>query len=275
VSDGGEDGQTCEQGDDGVEQADHSGGLDEVDLTAGIGAVGDHGAHTERQGEERLTHSRQDRLGVEGGEVGLEIELQTRGHALAQRQGVAGNADNDDEEDGHKDLGHLFDTVLNAAEDDVHGQGHEDRGEEDDFAHVGGEAGDDARVAAEGVQGILGRPAAEHAVVANDECGDGDGDKTEPTDVLIDVLVRGDGVCCGALTDVDLAEHRHEADEQHAGDVDENEGGAAVLRGFVREAPDVTKTHRTAGSGEDKADAAGKANFFLFHLYFLLFLFRV
>ena len=244
---GREDGQTGQQRHDRVEHADHGGGAHEVDLLAGVGAVGDHDAHAERQGVKRLAHGHEHGLERDAGEIGLEVERQ----ALAQHR--------------HEHLGGFLDAVLDAAHDDRHAQHEKQRRVENDLTRVDGERADDARVAAEGVERVLRRPAAEHGVVADDERWDHDRHEAAPAEVFVDHLVGGHGVCLRAAAEIDLAEHRDKADEQHARDVDEHEGGAAVLRRLVREAPEVAEAHGAAGGGEDEADTAGKSNFFLFH----------
>lgn len=260
-----EDCQTCDERHERVEDADHGGGAHEIHFFAGVRAVGDHDAHAERQGVKRLTHGHEHGLERDAGEIGLEIEAQPLTHAAAERQRVDGDGDEDQKQHRHEHLGGLLDAVLDAAHDDHHAQHEEDRGVENDLARVDGERADDAGVAAEGVERVLGRPAAEHGVVADDERGDHDRHESAPAEVLVDHLVGGHGVCLRAATEIDLAEHRHEADEQHARNVDEHEGRAAVLRRLVREAPEVSEPHGAARGGEDEADAAGESNFFLFH----------
>lgn len=265
VRDGREDGQTGQQRHDRVEHADHGGGAHEVDLLAGVGAVGDHDAHAERQGVKRLAHGHEHGLERDAGEIGLEVERQALAHAAAERQRVDRDGNEDAEQHRHEHLGGFLDAVLDAAHDDRHAQHEKQRRVENDLTRVDGERADDARVAAEGVERVLRRPAAEHGVVTDDERGDHDRHETAPAEVFVDHLVGGHGVCLRAAAEIDLAEHRDKADEQHARDVDEHEGGAAVLRRLVREAPEVAEAHGAAGGGEDEADTAGKSNFFLFH----------
>ena len=61
VRHGGEDGKARDQRHRRVEKADHGGGLHHVDALAGVGAVGEHAAHAESQGEESLAHGRRQR----------------------------------------------------------------------------------------------------------------------------------------------------------------------------------------------------------------------
>ena len=265
MRDGREDGQARDERHERVEHADHGGGAHEVDLLAGVGAVGDHDAHAERQGVKRLAHGHEHGLERDAGEIGLEVERQALAHAAAERQRVDGDGNEDAEQHRHEHLGGFLDAVLDAAHDDRHAQHEKQRRVENDLTRVDGERADDARVAAEGVERVLRRPAAEHGVVADDERGDHDRHEAAPAEVFVDHLVGGHGVCLRAAAEIDLAEHRDKADEQHARDVDEHEGGAAVLRRLVREAPEVAEAHGAAGGGEDEADTAGKSNFFLFH----------
>ena len=266
VGHGGEDGQARQQGHHRVKEADHHRGVHDVDALAGVGAVGDHDAHAQGQGEEGLAHGRQHALEGDDGEVRLQVESETLADALAQGQRVDGDAHHDEEEDGHQHLGHPLDALLHAAGDDDGGDGHEDGGVEDDLPGVDGEAGQDPGVPGEGVHGKLGGPAAQHRVVAGDEGGDQDGDQTAPAQVPADLLIGGDGVRRGPAAQVDLAEHRYKADEDDAGYIQQNEGGAAVLRGLIGEGPNVAEAHGAARRRQDEAQAAGEAHcLFRFH----------
>src|SRR5699024_1567021 len=88
----------------------------------------------------------------------------------------------------------------------------------------------------------------------------------EEAKALVERAVSADAGQTGLASDGDLSDHQREAEGDGQNDIDQKEGTAAVLCGEVRETPQVSETNGRASRGKDKADAAGKAAAFFFHL---------
>lgn len=105
-----------------------------------IGAISDHNAHGDAQGEEDLAHSikqnLQESLDGQPFEVGRQIDGQSlesgARHACIVRVGECQREDGDrhdhDQHDGHQYFGALLDTFFNAVKDDPGCQEHENHG---------------------------------------------------------------------------------------------------------------------------------------------------
>src|SRR5699024_12266607 len=64
-----------------------------------------------------------------------------------------------------------------------------------------------------------------------------------------------------------LADHDHEADEEHEQQVYHEEGEAAVGAHLVREAPQVAEADGRADRGHEEAEIAPPVSAFVFHIF--------
>ena len=275
-------GQDCEGGHDGDQRVggdDDERVLLDVLLLLKVGAVGDHGAHAQREREEHLPAGRGD----DGHEVLLErlqVRLEHEAQALAgARQGDGADDDDEqhDKERGHGVLRELLDAARNAAHDYDAGERQEDDAVDDGLELVGQQAVEEvARRYAAAAPGraedvaqvhddVLRDVAAEDGVEAHDEEGRGYAEPAEPADLLGQLLVGADDAEAGLAAQRQLADHDHEADEQYQQQVDDEEGEAAVGAHLIREAPEVAQADRGADRRHKEAEIASPITTFVFH----------
>ena len=106
----------------------------------------------------------------------------------------------------------------------------------------------------------LHRPAAHHGVVAQNEQGRQDGEQPGP----FPGRARGQQlhgairVPSAAAANHRLGKEDGKGDQQAGGDIDQNERGAAVLPQHIRESPDITQPHGTAGHGGNDGEPAAE-----------------
>ena len=136
---GGDDGDTGQNSDQGIGGNDEHGVLGQALLLAQVGAIGDHGAHSQRQGEEHLTGGGGEH-GPHAGSLGDEAALdRVAGHEhelqALDRVGHRQGADDDDEEhhkqSGHADLVELLDAAVDAVAVDDPADEHEHNHDDD------------------------------------------------------------------------------------------------------------------------------------------------
>ena len=210
-------------------------------LLAHVGAVGDHSAHAEGQGEEHLTC-----CGLENAEevflqrINVESEHEL---VAADSAGLNGNVnDNDDEDDeeaGHTDIAELLDTAAYAAADDSGVDSNEDDGPKNHLNTVYTECtveigcglnapGVPADHCGQVAASVAHDHAAENHVEAEDDERSDNCHVAQPSELLADLAVCRNGAHAGLTSDNVLADHNSQTDECCENEVDEQEGEAAV-----------------------------------------------
>ena len=116
---------------------------------------------------------------------------------------------------------------------------------------------------------VLHDPAADDAVVRQDQHGHQAGQGSDPAHLGMDMGVGRQGALAGLTADGDLGNQQGEAESQGQDQVAQQEDAAAILGGQVGETPDVTQTHRAAGCRQHKTQGTGEAapGSLLFHIY--------
>ena len=121
-----------------------------------VGAVGDHNAHGDTQGEEDLAHGiqqdLQEALDGQSLEVGRQVDCQSlkscTGHAcvicVSECQRKDCDRHDHDQHYGHQNLGTLLNALFNAVEDDPGRQQHEDHRIESRLARRSDEISEEA-----------------------------------------------------------------------------------------------------------------------------------
>ena len=125
----------------GIEKLNLVDGLVEIYVLLHIGAVGNHNAHGDAQGEEQLAHGVQQNLQKPphgqplyvGSDV-IEKALKTGAHGAgrigaAQGQGIDGDDHHQHQQYGHHDFRHLFNAALHTVIDDESRYAHKQQSE--------------------------------------------------------------------------------------------------------------------------------------------------
>ena len=272
--------QAAMHGDERVAGRDYERVLLQVFLLIQVGAVGDYGAHAQRQREEhlacrRLQHVYEASEGAEGLEVGGEHELV----ALAGAR-LEGDVDDDEEEHEeerrHCDRAELLYAALDAAHDYHHVADDEEDVEENHAAVVVEYVAEEAHTrSGEAVDAQNLKQEAEH--VAHDEAAEDVVEReqrerrqyAEVADPLILLAERGvgaDRALAGLAAYRQLAEHDDDADEDDEQQVDDEEGEAALVAHLVREAPDVAEADCGADGGHQEAEVGAPCTAIVFHV---------
>ena len=273
VGDGRRDnGDTGHQRDERIGRDDDDGVLDKVLILAEVGAVGQDGAHGQRQGEEHLAAG-----GTENGDqVGRFIDearadrIAGDKHELQAFRGIGeGQRTHDDDEQHHEQRRHTdFIELLNTAGDTALHDNHADDDEQDREDHAakrGGQHRAEDLSAAHGnsavseaqlrhvQRDVLQAVAAEHGVEAHDQEGCDCGQPADPCELLADLLVGINRAELGLAADCKLGDHDNHTDKDREEQVHDQEGEAAALAHLVREAPDVSETD--SGTNGSKQEA--------------------
>ena len=101
-------------------------------------------------------------------------------------------------------------------------------------------------------ENVLQTPARHHSIITRD-------DKTRqhahtpneaPRARLAHLAIRTPSIGSAMTSDDKLIHHARYAQQQHTAYINQNEGGAAVLSGHIRESPHIAESHRRARRGE-------------------------
>ena len=265
-------GETGHDGDHGIGDNDDDAVFREVLTLAEVGAVGDHGAHGKRQGEEHLAAGRCENFhkagrlfkearlqSVAGDEHVLEADVRIR-----KRPGTDDDDDEHDEQCGHADRVELLNAAADTAAVDEIADDHEQNHAADAGPRVGEQSPEGAAVrhAAEHADDVddhvIDAVAAEDRVEGHDQERGDDGQPADPLELLRDLLVGVDRAEAGAAADRQLREHDREADKYRQSQVNDQESEAAASAHLVREAPDIAEADGGTDGREQKADITAK-----------------
>ncbi len=288
---GGNDHETCKESNESIEDFNAVNALNKVGVLLDIGTIGNHDAHCNGDGIEKLTHcvGEDNKEFLEGHslEIGNNINKKslqtgagnTLGIGVLQGEGEDGNTNYKDEKYGHQYLGKTLNAAVNALIDneDI---GCNENGEPNKGTPGGGdEAGEEtvcnSVLAGEGDVSckILQNPSADCAVVGKDHGGYYAGDNADPAHLLTEHTVGGEGALAGFASDCDFGCEKCKAECDNQNKVNKQKYTAAVLCGEIGEAPYVTQTDCTAGCGKNESQRTGESAScrFIFH-NILLFL---
>ena len=176
--------------------------------------------------------------------------------------------DQNDEEQRHEQLGRAFNALLHAQlDDEVRGQ-HEERRVEERPPRIADEVFVDAavllgggvagEVARQRVDHVLGRPARDHEVEAQDQEGRDDAVVAQEAPAAVERLIGPHGIAVRGAAHGELRDHERQPQQHDAEDVDYKEGAAAVVAGDVGEAPDVAQPHGAARGDQHGAHLAAQ-----------------
>ena len=286
---GGHNSQTCHQSDDGIANDDDESVLFQVLLLIQVGAIGDHGAHAQGQGEEHLTTGSGQNCEEVGcfinntvlhSPAGNEHILQAV-HSIRQSAGADDDDDEHEEQAGHTDGAELLDTAADAAHNNDHGQQHEDQTIDHGLKLVGQQvaehiAAGQAVVAEAGAEDIahiqdhvLDAVAAQSAVETQDQEGGQNAQPAQPLELLAQDFVGAHGALAGLAAQSQLAQHDDEAAQRCQDQIDDEEGKAAAGTHLIGEAPDVAQADcRTNGCHQETK--IGSKAFSFFHCFLSL-----
>ncbi|MNF52785.1 hypothetical protein D3C84_341440 [compost metagenome] len=202
-------------------------------------------------------------------EIGGEQELH-RPHEVPGGGGVADHHQQDQEQPGHHEAQCALQAVAHTERD--YAQGHRqyqaavagelpgigEQGVEQCTAALAIQAGE---AAAERRRSVGQGPASDHRIEAEDQeagqhCQTADAPPVAAGAGL--ASHRGDGalgVGAAAAADHELGHQQRNADGQDTGQVDQDEGAAAVLPGDIGKFPDIAQAHRRTGGGEEEYPA--------------------
>ena len=242
-----------------------------------IGAISDHNAHGDAQGEEDLAHSikqnLQESLDGQPFEVGRQIDGQSlesgARHACIVRVGECQREDGDrhdhDQHDGHQYFGALLDTFFNAVKDDPGCQEHENHGIQSRLARRSDEICEETvRSGQPALPGqvdhdVARDPAANDRVVGHDQHRDQKSQNPQKTPLRAHLGISPDGILAGPAADCDVAGQKRKTESESQDQINQNEKAAAVLGRQIGEAPEIADADRAAGRRHDEADLAGEA----------------
>ena len=242
-----------------IHRADERRVLAEVLMLGQIRAVGDHDGHAQRQGEERLPQRREEGVEADLAPVAAEHIGEADLRAV-ERDGAREQYNENDEQRGHTDLVELLDAALNALDDDEGVDCHKDRGKEkggqrepclarrgvvaEQAVEIAERIGIDRLRLRNVGHDIAQHPAADVAVIGGD-------DERHRNTRDADPLEAGIGLC--GTADGQLREHDGEADENDDGQINEDVGASASLKGLAGELPDVAEADGAARRRQDEA----------------------
>ena len=295
----GNDAQTGHQSHQRIHDDDEDGVLLQVLLLLQVGAVGDHGAHAQRQGEEHLAACGSQHRQEVGSLVNDAVGDSPAGHehVLQAVDGAVQRAGADDaDQQHHEQRGHthgadLLNTAADTADDDDHGDGHEDQTVDDslggipekcaehlsaygsavgvsDRSHgVGAEAR--AEQVAHVQHDVLDAVAAQRAVEEQDEERGQDAHPAHPLELLGQDVIRFHSALAGLAADGQLAHHDDKAAQNCQNEVNNEERKTTGGAHFIGEAPDVAQTDGGADGSHQETKIGSKA-FSFFHCFLSL-----
>ena len=228
-----------------------------------VGAVRDHRAHAEREGEEGVTEGLEHGVGLELREIRSEDEAQ-RFTRPAHPQGADQQQEQDPEEDRQEEARDALDSLADPEVDDGHGSDAEAEGERElqaGVAHLLVEQvarGQSGREAAESPfhrpGEVVDRPAGDDRVVAEQDEGADDAPAShDAPGGPRDRLERPDRALLAFSPDEQLRHHDGQPDGGDADKVHEHEGSAVVLPGYEGELPQVAQSDGASGGRQDES----------------------
>lgn len=246
--------------------------LVKVRLVFGIGTVGDHDAHGDGDGIEQLPHGihqdGQEFTECQVLEIGDGINQEALpacagdsrgGIGVAQRQGIDGNDDDEQEEDRHEDLRIPLDALLHPAINDEACRQDKDQEPADRFPLARNEARKilapcSGRPAA-GKEGpeVFQHPAANDAVVRQDQHRHQAGQHPDPAEAAVHFGRRRQRALARAAPQRDFRRQQRVPEGRHQQQVADQKQAAAVTGSQEREAPDIPQADGTACRGHDKS----------------------
>ena len=116
------------------------------------------------------------------------------------------------------------------------------------------------QLARERVDRILGRPARDHEVEAQDEEGGQHAVVADEAPAAVERVVSAHGIAARRAADGELGHHDGESQQQYATYIYQQEGSAAVLSGDVGEAPDVAQPYGAPGGDQHGAQFAAQCD---------------
>ena len=269
--DGGNDHQTRQKSDGGVENFDLPCTALDADVLFHIGTKGDHDAHGEGHGVEKLSHGGDHRHDREFGEVGLDIVDHAFPSTVHGADGVNGDAEDENDEDGHHDLADLFHALFYTEKHDQCGNADEQREPEERLARLTDIVVEIialchlARVAQNKARKVLHDPAADDRVVGKNDNRNHRAKGPDKGKAFVKRAERTDGAELCFSADGDLGDHQGKAEGDGKSDVHQQKDAATVLCRKVGESPNVAQAHRRACCCKNKTDLAGKGTSFGTH----------
>ncbi|MPM43888.1 hypothetical protein SDC9_90565 [bioreactor metagenome] len=279
---GGNDGDAGHNSDRGIGNHDDAGVFDQIFLLIEVRTVSNHGAHSQRQGEEHLPAGG----GNNGTQIGCGFD-ETARHRVAgdehelqaldsARQGQA----LDDDDDQHHEQGGHTDIVefLNAAGDTAAVDEVADNQEQQSVDHAapgirqhgaeqvaaGNRFGLEGQIAQ--IQShILDAVAAQHGIEAHDDERRKDRQPTDPFEPAGHRMIRPDGSGAGFAAQRQFCHHNGEAHEKRQQQVDDQEGKSPRFTHLVRKAPNVAEADGRANCRQQEADVASPTASLVFH----------
>ena len=252
----GDDHESGDDGDRGIDNDDGERAALDVLFVAHIGTVGDQDSHGDGEREERLSQSCDEGLSVDVAQTELEVVCDT---VPGTRQGedIDGEPDEKYQEDRHEDDAESLDTLGDSQIDDDRdddrecGEGDEALVRADEIAEDGGSVREVETGAV--TEEISEQPAADDAVIRQDDGGHPRTQHTDDPEPLVQRTVRLDGASPGLPSDGDFGDHHGQSEQDDDRDVDEYEGSSSVFRGLGRESPDITQSHCGCSGGYDES----------------------
>ena len=254
-----------------IEDLDVINGPPQIGAVRNIRAIGDHDTHSDAEAVEQL-HQRihddvEELLQVNAFKTGDQINLQSvhAGYDLTavtrplQRQGIDGDPNDQQDQNGHQDLGRAFDAAGNTIENDKSAECQEDHQKQDRFIIARDESGKIPvlcrfqSVTADKGHEIFDHPAADGAVIWHDQEGDQAGENADPTPVFIQLPVGGQRALPGLAADGDFAGQHGETEGERQNDINHQEQSPAVPGCQIREPPDIAQTYGAASCGHDES----------------------
>ena len=186
-----------------------------------------------------------------------------------QGDGIDGKGDDEDEKDRHRHFRESLDAFLHAGEDDARDQEHEDGMDRDRAAGGGDELSEKSldisrfrfgKVQAHGLEQVFHRPAAHDAVVAQDDDGRDDREKSQPFPGRAggQFFHRSEGPLAAAPADDRLREEDGEDQDETRQHVHDDEGRTAVLPHHVGKTPDIAQADGASRHRHDHRKAAAE-----------------
>ena len=191
----------------------------------------------------------------------------------------------DDKQRRHTDLIKALNAGFHALDDDEAGNAHKDTREDNCsqwepcfpgdgiVAQQRIEISQRIGVNLGGLGGVAGHiaqhPAADVAVIGGDDERHRNTRDADPLEAAVAELVEAvDGVRLRGAADGQLREHDGEADENDDGQINEDVGASASLKGLAGELPDVAEADGAARRRQDEADLASPLGTIVFHVIF-------
>jgi hypothetical protein len=219
-------------------------------LAAQVGPIGEHGAHADGKREERLRDRVDEGLRRDLAEIRYQDELQAA-LCAGQRDRARQQHQQDHKQRRHQNLVGGLDALGDAADHDQRGERHEQAGAgdwrqaaADETLEVLRQELGTGRVdgAAAHEEHVGQRPACDHDVERQDHEARENAHVAHQRPAPAAQRAEGsDRVPLRGAADDHFCHDQRQPEEQHDGQIDEDEGAAAVLAGDVGKAPDIAE----------------------------------